>query len=39
MAKASKLKEVQKIAKGLRAKNPKMKHTEALKQAWKIIKK
>ncbi|GEM_PF-4886000 len=32
------LKEVQKIAKELRAKNPKLKHTEAVAEAWKIIK-
>lgn len=39
MAQGDKLREVQKIAKELRAKNPKMKHTEAVKQAWKLIKK
>ena len=33
------LKEVQRIAKEIRAKNPKMKHTEAVAEAWKVIKK
>ena len=36
---AEQLKEVQKIAKQLREKNPNMKHTEAVAEAWKIIKK
>jgi len=33
------LKKVQEIAKQLKAKNPKLKHTEAVSQAWKILKK
>ncbi len=33
------LRKVQKIAKELRAKNPKLKHTDAVSQAWKIVKK
>ncbi len=33
------LKRVQEIAKQLKAKNPKLKHTEAVSQAWKVIKK
>ena len=39
MAQGSMLKEVQKIAKQLKAKDPKLKHTEAVSQAWKILKK
>lgn len=39
MAQGNMLKEVQKIAKQLKAKNPKLKHTEAVSQAWKILKK
>jgi len=31
--------EVQKIAKQLKAKNPKLKHTEAVSLAWKELKK
>lgn len=33
------LKKVQALAKQLRAKNPKLKHTEAVSQAWKLLKK
>ena len=33
------LKKVQAIAKQLKAENPKLKHTEAVSQAWKMIKK
>lgn len=33
------LKEVQKIAKQLKAKNPNLKHTEAVALAWKQVKK
>lgn len=33
------LKEVQKIAKELKAKDPNLKHTEAVSLAWKEIKK
>ena len=39
MAQAEMLKKVQAIAKQLKAKNPKLKHTEAVSQAWKIYKK
>ena len=31
--------EIQKIAKNLKRENPNLKHTEAVKQAWKIYKK
>ncbi len=39
MAQGSMLKEVQKIAKQLKAKNPGLKHTEAVALAWKELKK
>ena len=39
MAQGDMLKKVQAIAKQLKAKNPKLKHTEAVSQAWKVLKK
>lgn len=36
---AKRLQRVQEIAKGLKQKNPKLKHTNAISQAWKIMKK
>jgi len=38
MGNNNQLKEVQKIAKEMKAKDPKLKHTEAVKKAWKQIK-